>query len=91
MSAILKLVEVPGDGESRPGAAVPDIEDRLVPFAAAIEEDIFIRAVSHAGGSRSLSIAGCRILARQFRERVEAREARARDRIGVSLACPFDL
>jgi len=58
---------------------------------AAIEEDIFIRAVSHAGGSRSLSVAGCRILARQFRERIEAREARARDRFGVSLACPFDL
>ena len=58
---------------------------------AAIEEDIFIRAVSHAGGRRSLSVAGCRILARQFRERIEAREARARDRIGVRRACPFDL
>ncbi|OZB21120.1 MAG: hypothetical protein B7X49_18030, partial [Acidiphilium sp. 34-64-41] len=58
---------------------------------AAIEEDIFIRAVSHTGGQRSLSVAGCRILARQFRERIEAREARARDRIGVRRACPFDL
>ena len=58
---------------------------------ATIEEDIFIRAVSHTGGQRSLSVAGCRILARQFRERIEAREARARDRIGVSRVCPFDL
>ncbi|MEE3504231.1 hypothetical protein [Acidiphilium acidophilum] len=57
----------------------------------AIEEDIFIRAVSQPGGQRSLTVAGCRILARQFRERIEAREARARDRIGVSRACPFDL
>lgn len=66
----------------------------IIPWAidgAAVEEDIFIRAVSQPGGRRSLSVAGCRILARQFRDRIEAREARARGLIGVSRACPFDL
>lgn len=65
-----------------------------IPWAidgAAVEEDIFIRAVSQPGGRRSLSVAGCRILARQFRDRIEAREAKARDLIGISRACPFDL
>jgi hypothetical protein len=41
--------------------------------------------------ARSLSIAGCRILARQFRERVEARHAQAVARVARSQACPFDL
>ncbi len=66
----------------------------IIPWAidgAAIEEDIFIRAVSQPGDRRSLSVAGCRILARQFRERIEAREASARNLIGISRACPFDL
>lgn len=66
----------------------------IIPWAidrAAIEEDIFIRAVSQPGGRRSLSVAGCRILARQFRDRIEAREAKARGLIGISRACPFDL
>jgi len=66
----------------------------IIPWAidgAAIEEDIFIRAVSQPGSRRSLSVAGCRILARQFRDRIEAREARARGLIGVSRACLFDL
>jgi hypothetical protein len=66
----------------------------IIPWAidgAAVEEDIFIRAVSQPGRSRSLSVAGCRILARQFRDRIEAREAKARGLIGVNRACPFDL
>ncbi len=58
---------------------------------AAIEEDVFIRAVSQPPGRRTLTVAGCRILARQFRERVEARQARAAARVGHSQACPFDL
>lgn len=80
--------------------------DDLVAFAAAaqgpgfipweidgavIEEAVFLLAVSPAGGQRSLSVAGCRILARQFRNRIEAREAKARQLIGISRACPFDL
>jgi hypothetical protein len=38
-----------------------------------------------------LSVAGCRILARQFRDRFEAHHARAASLAGRSLACPFDL
>lgn len=66
----------------------------IVPWAidgAAIEEDIFRRAMSQPADRRSLSVAGCRILARQFRDRIEARAARAQDRIGTGRACPFDL
>lgn len=57
----------------------------------AIEEDIFNLAVSQPPASRSLTVAGCRLLARQFRERVEARQAKAAALVGNSLACPFDL
>ena len=56
----------------------------------AIEEDIFHWAV--AGRDRNgLSIDGCHILARQFRNRIEARDARAAALIGQSRACPLDL
>jgi hypothetical protein len=59
---------------------------------AAIEEDIFVRAVSQpADREHHLSVAGCRILARQFRERVEIRQARAAALVGHSFVCPFDL
>ena len=58
---------------------------------ARIEEDIFVRAVAQPAGTRRLTVAGCRILARQFRERVESREAKAVSRVGQSDACPFDL
>ena len=58
---------------------------------AAIEEDIFIRAVSQPASRRSLTVAGCRILARQFRDRFEAHHARAASLVGHSQACPFDL
>ena len=55
---------------------------------AQVEEDIFHRAVAARDG---LSIEGCHILARQFRERVEARDAKAGALIDQSRACPFDL
>jgi hypothetical protein len=58
---------------------------------AAIEEDVFVRAVSQPASRRNLTVAGCRILARQFRERVEAHQARAAALVGHSFACPFDL
>jgi len=58
---------------------------------AALEEDVFNLAVSQPAARRTLDIAGCRILARQFRERVEARQARAAALVGRSRACPFDL
>ena len=66
----------------------------IVPWrleAARLEEDIFNLAASQPGAIRSLTIAGCRILARQFRERVEDRAARATARVGRSRTCPFDL
>jgi hypothetical protein len=58
---------------------------------AAIEEDVFVRAVSQPARDRKLTVEGCRILARQFRERVEAHHARAAALVGRCLACPFDL
>jgi hypothetical protein len=58
---------------------------------AAIEEDVFVRAVSQPASHRNLTVEGCRILARQFRERVEMRQARVAELVGQSLACPFDL
>jgi hypothetical protein len=59
---------------------------------AAIEEDIFAHAVSQPASRRKkLTVEGCRILARQFREKVEMRQARAAALVGQSMACPFDL
>jgi hypothetical protein len=58
---------------------------------AAIEEDVFVRAISQPPSHRHLTVQGCRILARQFRERVEAHQARATALVGQSRACPFDL
>jgi hypothetical protein len=58
---------------------------------AAIEEDIFVRAVSQPARQRSLTVEGCRILARQFREKVEVGQARAAVLVGQSSLCPFDL
>jgi hypothetical protein len=56
-----------------------------------IEEDVFNLAVAQPRDRRTLTVEGCRILARQFRERVEARQARAAALVGHSRACPFDL
>jgi hypothetical protein len=58
---------------------------------AAIEDDIFVRAVSQPASRRNLTVEGCRILARQFREKVEMRQACAAALVGQSLACPFDM
>ena len=58
---------------------------------AALEEDIFVRAVSQPAHHRNLTVEGCRILARQFRERVELRQAKAAALIGQAQHCPFDL
>jgi len=56
-----------------------------------IEEDVFNLAVSQPPERRNLTVAGCHILARQFRERAEIRQAKALALIGSSRACPFDL
>jgi hypothetical protein len=58
---------------------------------AQVEEDIFHRAVAARGGRNGLSIEGCHILARQFRQRIESRDDKAAALIGQSRACPFDL
>jgi hypothetical protein len=58
---------------------------------AALDADVFARAVAQPARQRTLSVDGCRILARQFRERVEMLQARASELVGQSLACPFDL
>ena len=58
---------------------------------AEVEETVFNLAVAQPARRRNLTIEGCRILARQFRERVEAHHARAVSLIGHSQACPFDL
>ncbi len=56
-----------------------------------VEEDVFNLAASQPVAHRTLTVEGCRILARQFRDRVEARQARAAALVGRSQACPFDL
>jgi hypothetical protein len=48
-------------------------------------------STSQPPARRNLSVAGCRILARQFRELVELRQAQAAALVGCSRACPFDL
>jgi hypothetical protein len=67
------------------------ISGPAVDVTARIEEDIFNLAASQPAAIRSLTIEGCRILARQFRDRVEERAAQAAARVGRSRACPFDL
>ena len=57
----------------------------------AVEEGVFALAVAEPPVRRSLDVAGCRLLARQFRDRVAARQARAAALVGRSRACPFDL
>ena len=57
---------------------------------ADVEETVFHLAISQPAVHRHLTIEGCRILARQFRDRVEMRQARAA-LDGRSVACPFDL
>jgi hypothetical protein len=56
------------------------------------------RSLSRPLATKKLTVEGCRILARQFRDRVEARQPRATEHaregaalVGHSLACPFDL
>jgi hypothetical protein len=58
---------------------------------SAIEEDIFVRAVSRPTGRRTLTMEGCRILTRQFRAKVEVHQAQALALVGRSFDCPFDL
>jgi hypothetical protein len=56
-----------------------------------IEEDVFNLAAAQPPAHRNLTIAGCHILARQFRDTVATRQAKAVARVGRSFVCPFDL
>jgi segregation and condensation protein A len=57
-----------------------------------MEEDFFLRvAAPPPGHARSLSMAGCRMLAAELRDAVARRHALAVARLGQSAACPFDL
>jgi hypothetical protein len=84
---------------SGPAAAVADFAAAargagVIPWQvdfARIEEDVFNLAASQPAAERRLPIAGCRVLARQFRQRVEAHHAKANSRIDISRACPLDL
>jgi hypothetical protein len=58
---------------------------------AAIEEDIFNLTASQPPAVRGVSIEYCRAQARQFVERVQAREGRAAALADRSRGCPFDL
>lgn len=66
----------------------------LIPWpfdAERVEEDVFALAIGASGkgpGRSGLSVEGCRILARQFREAAEVRHARLALRSGA--ACPLD-
>jgi len=55
------------------------------------EEDIFHRAAIVPAAQRGLSIDGCHVLARQFRNVVDAHQARAAAQVGRGKNCPFDL
>jgi len=57
----------------------------------ALEEDVFNLAIAQPPAQRRLGVAGCRILARQFRARIAAHQAHAAAQVGHDRACPFDL
>ncbi len=69
------------DPASRPGSWI----------TRPLSKTFFARAVSQPASQQSLTVDGCRILTRQFRESVEMRQARAAALVGQSLACPLDL
>lgn len=66
----------------------------IIPWATdghEIEAFVFDLAASQPPALRALSMDGCRMLARQFRERFEAHHLRAAAAVGRSRRCPFDL
>ena len=82
-----------------PAETVPEFKQAargsgIIPWATdshAVETFVFDLAASQPKALRTLSIAGCRMLARQFRERFEMHHARAGEASGRSRACPLDL
>jgi hypothetical protein len=85
---------ISGPADNIAGFAAAARGSGIIPWpleSAAVEETVFTLAVSQPVRRRQLSVEGCRILARQFSEKVEAHQTRAAALVGVSLACPFDL
>ncbi|MEA2730508.1 MAG: hypothetical protein QOF70_4983 [Acetobacteraceae bacterium] len=92
---------ISGPAEAVETFGVAARESGVIPWQldfAAMEEDIFARAVpslarsvAQRAGRRTLTVEGCRSLARRFREKVEMRQARAAALVGQSFLCPFDL
>jgi len=83
-----------GPAEPLAGFAAAARGSGVVPWRhdlTVLEEDVFNFAVAQPPAQRRLGVEGCRILARQFRTRVEAHQACAAARVGHSQACPFDL
>jgi hypothetical protein len=74
-----------------PGSGRSHAYQEALSLVLAIEDTVFNLAVSQPARDRKLTVEGCRILARQFRDRVEARQVRAAALVGHSHACPFDL
>ena len=58
---------------------------------AEVEEWVFNLAASQPPARRNLTMAGCRILARQYRERFEAHHERAAEQMGHRRSCALDL
>jgi hypothetical protein len=66
----------------------------IIPWATDshdVEAFVFDLAASQPPALRTLSMEGCRMLARQFRERFEAHHLRAAEAVERSRACPLDL
>lgn len=66
----------------------------IIPWATdghEVEAFVFDLAASQPPALRALSMDGCRMLARQFRERYEAHHQRGAAAVGRSRRCPLDL
>lgn len=85
---------VSGPADTVAGFAAAARGAGVIPWATdgrAVENYVFELAASQPPARRSLTVAGCRLLARQYRERFEAHHDRAAGRVGRSRACPLDL
>jgi hypothetical protein len=65
---------------------------------AALEEEVFVRAISQPASYRNLTVGGRQVLARQFRERVQMRQTRTTEHaregaalVGSRFLCAFGL
>ena len=83
-----------GPGEQVDAFAAAGRGAGVIPWrldGAEVEGTVFHLAAAQPAHRRTLTVEGCRILARQFREKVETHQARAAALVGHSFACPFDL